>query len=164
MAANRIIVPKPADLGIGDAGDNWQQMSYGDLLAALHKDLLPDASVDLLPGSLTVALTSKMWTPPSLINAWANTGAGFSPAGFIRDSMGFVHCRGNIVGGVNGSICFVLPVGFRPVAFGNYAMAAGNAGSTVYAQVAPTGAVEVVLTAGTIGGVSLENILFLAEN
>lgn len=54
MAANRIIVPKQADLGIGQITDNWTSMSYGELLASLSKDLQLDASTDLLPGSLPI--------------------------------------------------------------------------------------------------------------
>lgn len=143
--------------------------SYGQLLQRLRKDLQLDASTDLLPGSIAAALAGDTsdsarlaYTAPSLINAWANFGSGFSPAGYLKDPMGFVHLRGHVGGGVSGTVAFVLPPGFRPVALEDYPTVASGAPAGCFTQVSLAGNVTLFTTAAAFH--SLSGITFLAEN
>lgn len=63
-------------------------------------------------------LTQESWSAPTLLNSWANAGAPFANAGYMKDSMGFVHLRGIISGGTTtgGTTIFTLPANYRPTA------------------------------------------------
>jgi hypothetical protein len=56
------------------------------------------------------------YVAPELLNSWVNFGGGYTEAGYLKDSMGFVHLRGVIKSGTitAGTILFNLPAGFRP--------------------------------------------------
>jgi len=53
---------------------------------------------------------------PAFQNSWSNYSAGtsFSVAGFMKDSMGFVHLTGLVKGGATNGVIFTLPAGYRP--------------------------------------------------
>jgi hypothetical protein len=53
---------------------------------------------------------------PPFLNGWQNLppAGGFYPAGFYKDSQGFVHLRGTIEGNDDDGPAFALPAGFRP--------------------------------------------------
>lgn len=109
-ASTRLKASKPPVLGIGGASPTTiAGMSYGDLLAALRKDLQPDLSVDVLqhtgndvPGPLGTpggwALLSPYYvnnwiTHPGTANPPSGGGFGFVPMMFI-DANGWVNLRG----------------------------------------------------------------------
>lgn len=54
------------------------------------------------------------WVAPTLNSPWVNWGAGRITAGYVKDSCGFVHLKGELNGGSMGSTIFTLPEGFRP--------------------------------------------------
>ncbi|HUX55114.1 MAG TPA: hypothetical protein VMV56_11915 [Williamwhitmania sp.] len=54
------------------------------------------------------------WIAPTLINSWVNLGGAYSPAGYTKDNLGFVHLRGLIKDGAVSQNAFVLPAGYRP--------------------------------------------------
>ena len=62
----------------------------------------------------TAIIIDEAWIAPSLINSWANYGAGYENAGYYKDSQGMVHLRGLIRTGTIGTVAFVLPAGYLP--------------------------------------------------
>jgi hypothetical protein len=61
------------------------------------------------------------WTEPADLNtgfnAWFNydtTGVNYGKFGYFKDSLGFVHIKGNIHGGAMGNACYTLDAGLRP--------------------------------------------------
>lgn len=52
---------------------------------------------------------------PTLINNWVNYGDGYSEVSYWKDSLGCVHLKGTIKNGITNSICFTLPMGYRPI-------------------------------------------------
>lgn len=56
------------------------------------------------------------WVAPTLLNSWVNFGAGGQPAGYCKDSQGFVRLKGLVKSGTPGatSVIFTLPAGYRP--------------------------------------------------
>lgn len=89
----------------------------------------PDASAKLdVRGDLRVdgniALSGLIfqegWQVPTLLNGWALYGGGYNNAGYFLDKNGIVHLRGLVrsgpVGGLDSTIIFNLPAGYRPAA------------------------------------------------
>lgn len=75
--------------------------------------------VELLDGSLTVngtasAIAQEAWIAPTLTNSWVYYGAPFSTAGYMIDSLGFVHLKGLLKSGTVNAAMFTLPAGYRP--------------------------------------------------
>lgn len=64
-------------------------------------------------GAGRVEITQEAWQTPTLLNGWAHLGAPWSPPGYFKDSLGFVHLRGVFQRG-SGQSLFVLPAGYRP--------------------------------------------------
>jgi len=58
------------------------------------------------------ASTQEAWIAPSLLNSWVDY-TGYT-TNYMKDSMGFVHIRGTVDGGADGSTIFILPAGYRP--------------------------------------------------
>lgn len=142
---------------------------------ALPVTSLEDATVDFEQlqaqgvdriNSTLVPLKGVAWIAPTLINSWANVGGGASTAGYFKDPLGFVHCRGRVMSGANSSNIFVFPAGFRP-GQGNYYPLGGTATSVITSLIAfvdPTGFVQFAsANAGAGTDVSLAGISFLAE-
>lgn len=109
---------------------------------------------DGLPGRQASDLK---WIAPTLINAWANTGAGNLSAGYLKDALGFVRLRGEIKTGAIPSIAFQLPAGYRPT--GSHTQVTVCAGPTLgYIVVDTSGNVSV--QAGNNAAVELGGIQF----
>lgn len=110
---------------------------------------------------VTVPLTGAAWIPvTAFTSGWGND-PGFSTAAFLKDPMGFVHCKGVIVGGVNATGAFPFPVGYRPGATEYYPLPTGS-GAAAEVQIFTNGAMNILMSATTSVGLSV--ITFLAEN
>lgn len=60
---------------------------------------------------------SYNWETPTLLNSWVNFDANtYNTAGYMKDSLGFVHLKGLIKDGTAtaGTDLFSLPTGYRP--------------------------------------------------
>ena len=75
------------------------------------------ASYLLVLGAMGVTV---VWIAPTLLNTWANVGAGFATAGYYKDACGIVHLRGLVTGGTASTIV-TLPAGYRPALIEDYA-------------------------------------------
>lgn len=51
---------------------------------------------------------------PPFQNSWTNSLGPDAPVSFVRTASGWVKMRGGFYGGVDGSVVFTLPVGYRP--------------------------------------------------
>ena len=104
-------------------------------------------------GTLTIAdgrLVQPPWIAPTLLNAWVNYGLGYATAGYMKDSMGFVHIKGLIKGGVvtTNTVILTLPVGYRPAENGCFTMYS-NDGAIGTAQVFSNGEVKIITGSNT---------------
>lgn len=54
------------------------------------------------------------WIAPTFLNSWVNYGNPWANAGYMKDSLGFVHLRGIIKSGTINTTAFTLPAGYRP--------------------------------------------------
>lgn len=55
--------------------------------------------------------TQGAWITPTLINGWVES---LFSVRYRKDAFGIVRLRGRINGGTNGTVAFILPVGYRP--------------------------------------------------
>lgn len=114
-------------------------------------------------GSVTAAKieTQQAWQPCGLLNGWVSELGGGNAAGYMKDSLGFVHLRGFIRSGSTtpGAPIFNLPVGYRTRA----AVYIPAASHDAYGQVRADANGDVVFAAGTNIWFSLEGITFRAE-
>ena len=112
-----------------------------------------------MSGRLRVA-QQEPWTTASLVNGWQHY-PGWGPAGFMKDSLGFVHLRGLLHLGTMGQVAFTLPVGYRPEIHYLHCLTTG---------IELTGRINVfsdgtvVMAAGNNGWMSLDGIVFLANH
>lgn len=109
-------------------------------------------------------LTPPAWTVVSYEHSW-KTLPEFESAAYLKDTLGFVHLRGRITGGVTASVAFTLPAGYRPNVTTIVTPAAAiNVTTPVAALLAigTTGLVEPYVT-GTFTSVGINGISFLAE-
>jgi hypothetical protein len=65
---------------------------------------------------------------PPFLNGWSNETAAFYPAGFYKDSQGFVHLRGSVTGDDDDGAAFTLPAGYRPSKLAKVPGACGTGG------------------------------------
>lgn len=79
-----------------------------------NNEMLVADSTQTLGVKWTDAIVQGSWTAVSFTNSWVNFHAAYSPAEYIKDSMGFVHLQGLIKNGTVGQSAFTLPVGIRP--------------------------------------------------
>jgi hypothetical protein len=102
----------------------------------------------------------NLWIAPTLLNSWVNL-AGYETAGYMKDSLGFVHLKGVIGGGANGAnSVFTLPEGYRPAARKSFA-ASYDTGSTRL-DILSDGKIYVVPANSNVL-VGLSGIMFKAE-
>ena len=102
----------------------------------------------------------EAWIAPTLLNGWTNLGGSYPTAAYMKDSMGFVHLKGMVKGGVNSTIIFVLPVGYRPVDDLGFAITATDAWGELSLNFVGN---VVPLMGNPTGFVSLNQIIFKAE-
>ncbi|NUU74182.1 hypothetical protein [Paenibacillus xylanilyticus] len=145
--------------------------SVPDNEKALLMDLVQD--VQQAKARISVVESKKAekdapaWIEPTLLSGWANFLSGFSPAGFYKDSMGYVHIRGLIKSGAGGAF-FKLPKGYRPthaLAFSTISAAnsAGDGALPASINIFPDGTVITAVNFQS-GFMSLEGISFLAAD
>lgn len=65
------------------------------------------------PASAFAASAQPAFTPATLANGFEQFG-GFAKAGFMKDTLGFVHFRGLMACPGTGDVAFILPAGDRP--------------------------------------------------
>jgi len=85
-------------------------------------------------------LQQQAWQT-ALLNApnyWVEVGLPYNPAGYFKDSMGVVHLRGSINGGLNE--IFALPTGYGPAFREIHAVYGGDGIS--FCRISPSGVVE----------------------
>jgi hypothetical protein len=102
--------------------------------------------------------TVKTVTPATLLNGWANFGAGATTAGYWISDDGVVYLQGYVSGGVMSSIIFQLPSGFRPSAQVHFSTVSNNAFG--HGSIDTLG--NVVALGGSGLSFSLDNISFKA--
>lgn len=163
LAAGAVATAKLADGAVGST-------KLAD--AAVTSAKLAADSVDgskVADGSIGGAdLTPFTFTQSTLQNGWG-TGALTTVPGFGKDAAGFVHLRGQILGGTLGTSAFQLPAGLRPAQGAQFgALHVFGANSTVCVVAIDTsGDVKIGLVgdtgcAGTAGIYSLDGITFRA--
>jgi hypothetical protein len=79
----------------------------------------------------------------------------------LKDPLGFVHLKGVLTGGANGTTAWVLPAGFRPGATTDHSPQASTVGAAV--QIGTSGLVAIAYT-GAPAAIGLSGVTFLAEN
>ncbi len=105
----------------------------------------------------SVSIPQQGWQNPGFLNAWHNYGAPYNTAGYFKDSIGIVHLKGLVSGGLGGTILFVLPVGYRPAARELH-VAATSGAAPGRLDIATNG--EVWVVAGSSDWFSLDGITF----
>jgi hypothetical protein len=70
-----------------------------------------DVGINTKTGTGTLGKTP--FISPTLINSWVQQ-ENYSVVGFRKDSKGYVHIKGSVVGGTGQSIIFTLPTEYRP--------------------------------------------------
>lgn len=93
-------------------------------------------------------------------NSWVNFDSGAtSTAGYMKDSLGFVHLKGLVKSGTIGQIIFILPTGYRPAGNTNYSVSSNSA----FGSVSITSSGNVTADVGNNAWVSLNGITFKAQ-
>ncbi len=64
------------------------------------------------------------WTTLTLGSGWSTFGPWAAPLAYHRDAAGFVHLRGSVAGGADGSTVATLPAGFRPATASGFGVTA----------------------------------------
>ena len=98
-------------------------------------------------------LAQQAWLTPTLLNGWVNFGLGYATAGYMKDSMGFVHIKGLIKGGVTttNTVILTLPISHRP---------AENCAFTVYSNDGAIGTAQIIAATGDVQIVTGSNVNF----
>jgi microcystin-dependent protein len=110
----------------------------------------------------TGAVSKPSWVAPTLINGWANHGAGFDTAGYLKTPDGIVMLKGLLSGSSKTSdIAFVLPTGFRPSARKLFPATSGEPWTVSRIDVDTSGNVYAYRTGNT--WVGLDGVSFYAE-
>ena len=77
--------------------------------------LTQDTSLDeAVAMSSKAAAAQPAWTAASLVNDWVNYNAFYSQAGYLKDTLGFVHIRGIVKSGT-ADLIFTLSEDYRPL-------------------------------------------------
>lgn len=59
-------------------------------------------------------IAQESWIAPTLLNSWVDFGGGYETAGYMIDTLGFVHLKGIVKSGTSVTAIFNLPLGYRP--------------------------------------------------
>lgn len=116
---------------------------------------------DQISRSFNPAMGQEGWTNPTLTNSWANFGAGYAAAGYMKDRLGFVHLKGLVKTGTSGNSIFTLPVGYRPAE--NHYMPGLSNDLISSMVIGSDGKVTVFGGAGVATWTTLSHIVFRAE-
>jgi len=156
---------------LADASITSSKLSDGSVtggkiaVQAVTTDKLANVAVNtaqIADGAVTSAKieAQQAWQTPPLLNGWNNHDGGVnSTIGYMKDSLGFVHLKGLIIGGSDGTVAFALPSGYRPLQNINLA----------YSSRAANAELDIIAIDGTVhvynpsGWVSLDCIVFKAE-
>jgi hypothetical protein len=111
--------------------------------------------MDTSPTIATPTITGAAWTAPTLAGTWVNFNSGYSPAGYYKDPMGFVHLRGLVVSGTANTTIFTLPVGSRPPYINNLIASVNGAATNLIIGSDGT----IASSGGATGGVYLDGII-----
>lgn len=105
----------------------------------------------------------QAWQSPTLLNSWVNYGGTFNNAGYMKDSLGFVHLRGLIKNGTVTLAAFNLPAGYRPANDTAFVVNSNSAFGVVQVLGQSTNPGDVRILQGNNAFVYLEGITFMAE-
>jgi hypothetical protein len=99
---------------------------------------------------------------PPFTNGYVNFGGAFSTAGFMKDSLGFVHLKGTITG-TSATSAFTLPAGYRPAtSLFSPTPSNGPANTSGDLIITAAGTVTPSNNTGGIGNFGLDSITFKA--
>jgi hypothetical protein len=116
--------------GIGGVGleceGGHDGSAYWKAIHATHGDVHVDDG-NLIVDGLASTIGVQAIQAPTLINSWLNFGAPARNAGYWKDPFGMVHIHGTVKTGVDSSVVFQLPVGYRPS--GNMRFPTGGTGN-----------------------------------
>lgn len=173
----RSIMPRISQLPSLTTADNTDEIAIVDVSASTTKkitrgDLLkapmPADSVTtaaIADGAVTAAKieTQQGWQAPTLLNSWVNYGSTYATAGYMKDSLGFVHLKGAIKSGTTtaGTVIFTLPAGYRPAQDNYYPGVSTTAGSAGSFQIKSSGDVTTIVV--NSGFFSFGQLVFKAE-
>lgn len=138
----------------------WNQLGAND---AGFKDAtnIDNGAITLSKLNAASLLSGQQaWQAPTLLNSWVNFGGGFQAAGYMKDSLGFVHLKGLLKNGTPGANpMFTLPVGYRPL--GDMAYAVNSNSAFGILQVLANG--NVIPLQGSTAFFYIDGIIFKAE-
>jgi hypothetical protein len=92
---------------------------------------------------------------------FTNIGIGYSEAGYMRDTLGFVHLRGTMSCPVGEKTAFTLPTGYRPAVNVFFPLAVGTTGAG-NVQVFSNGEIKTFLPKEALP-CGLDSLVFKAE-
>lgn len=89
-----------------------------------------DVGVNTKTGTGTLGKTP--FISPTLLNSWSQQ-ASYTTVGYRKDSKGYVHIKGAVVGGSGQTIIFNLPTEYRPTdGIKTFGCASSNGACTIY--------------------------------
>jgi len=142
------VLPKP--------GEVWWIERRTTVWTFLYRELAYDG--EGAGETIQAVLPDGEWNVPTFANGWVNYGGSFNPAGYRRDSEGWVHLRGLVKSGTVGQTIYTLPEGYRP-AYRELFMALSN-GSVGRIDVTAAGAV--ICDVGNNAWISMDGMTFMA--
>ncbi len=113
------------------------------------------------PASAYALAAQSGYIQAPLQPGYTNFGNGYAPAGFMRDTLGFVHLHGTMNCQAGTSVAFTLPAGDRPATWLLTPVGIAPPGTTGRIDIAPNGNLWVTSSAQAVCG--LDGITFLAE-
>ena len=167
--ASDVSLPIQAILAVLNGHIDTTNIEAGGLAWTVMASLVDTAQ--LIDGAVTAAKieTQEDWNSigavdkPAFENSWVNLSTvSYGYAGYMKDSLGFVHLRGSVKNGTAtvGLALFTLPAGYRPSSAINVPVMAGAADASNYGalQIGIDG--KILYLAGGNTGLSLSGITF----
>jgi hypothetical protein len=112
------------------------------------------------PASAFALTAQPGYTQGTLQPGYTNFGNGYAPAGYLTDTLGFVHLHGTMNCQSGTGVAFTLPAGDRPVTWLLSPIGVAPPGTTGRIDIAPNGNLWITSSAQAICG--LDGITFLA--
>jgi hypothetical protein len=113
------------------------------------------------PASAYALTGQSRYTEAQLASGFTNFSTVYALAGYLRDTLGFVHLHGTINCPSGTAMAFVLPPGYRPATWLLTPLGLAPPGTTGRVDIAPTGSVWITSSANAVCG--LDGITFKAE-